>query len=65
MMLLLDVVELLRARGLQVNEGQVRWAMRTGKVPQPGRDRSLRFNFSAADVSALEQHFRSRQPVSA
>ena len=45
-----EVMNVLRARGIDVTEPQIRWAIRTGKVGRPRVDGSLRFDFSQPNI---------------
>ena len=57
-MIFQDVLKHLRDTVISVTESQIRWAIKTGKVPRPEMDASLRFRFSDDDVFALVQHFQ-------
>ena len=50
-MCLRDLLNLLRAQGLEATEPKLRWALKTGKLSRPRLDGSLRFDFG-------EQHLR-------
>ena len=52
-----DLCEALRRQGIDVTEGQLRWAIRTRKVSKPRLDGSLRFDFSENDVAELCDYF--------
>lgn len=59
-----ELLEELRRQNVNVNETQVRWAIKTGKVTRPRRDGSLRFDFAPENVSEIVEHFNSREAVS-
>jgi len=52
-----DLLEELSRRGLSVTESQVRWALRTGKLPRPKRDGSQRFVYTEHDVERITRLF--------
>jgi hypothetical protein len=56
-----DLVKQLRAAGVSATESQIRWAITCGHVSRPGRDGSLRFAFSEANLAELIDYFRSRE----
>jgi hypothetical protein len=55
-----DLVKVLRARGVEATESQLRWAIKTGKVSRPPLDGSLRFRFTGSNVEELLAHFGGR-----
>jgi hypothetical protein len=60
-MCLHDLLARLRAEGLAVTEGKVRWALKTGKVSRPALDGSLRLDWSEMHVRQLLEHFARHQ----
>ena len=55
-----ELLEALHNDGLNVTEAQVRWAIRSGKLPRPPLDGSLRFVFSHDHVEQLRDLFSGR-----
>ena len=55
-----EVLDTLRAEGLQVSDSQVRWALQNRKVSRPALDGSLRFIFTEKHVDELRCLFHDR-----
>ncbi|MCC7421627.1 MAG: hypothetical protein IT428_15195 [Planctomycetaceae bacterium] len=47
----------LRLRGIDLSEGRIHWAIRTGKVHRPRLDGSMRFDFSRSNLDEIVMHF--------
>ena len=62
-MCLSEVIASLRAAGVLVTAGKIRWAISSGKVTRPILDSSLRFSFDEENVAELAAHFASREAV--
>lgn len=60
-MCLTDLLTLLRSRGTEVTEPQVRWAIKTGKISRPPLDGSLRFEFGEVHVLQLELLMKAKE----
>lgn len=60
-MCLKDLIKVLRRDGLQVTEGQIRWAISSGKIARPPLDGSLRFDFDGDHLSQLREWLLQRQ----
>ena len=58
-----DMMDALRAQGLNVTVPQVRWAIVSGKVSRPPLDGSLSFDFGPEQIEELVTHFRGRSNV--
>ena len=56
-MCLKELMDELRRAGIKVSETQIRWAIKTGKVSRPRVDGSLRFDFTAENVSEIATRF--------
>lgn len=56
-MCLKDLLVTLHLDGIVVTEAKIRWAIKTGKVPQPPLDGSLRFNFGPQHLETLRRLF--------
>ncbi len=56
-----DVLDALRAAGLNINGTQLRWAITSGKIARPPLDGSLRFDFSPQQVDELRNYFTRRK----
>lgn len=52
----------LRQRGIDLSEGRIRWAIRTGKVHRPRLDGSMRFDFSKSNFDEIVEHFFAAPP---
>jgi hypothetical protein len=63
-MCLRDVMIALRAAGLDVTEPQLRWAIKSGKVPRPPLDGSLRFDFADQHFREIRDYFRLQNAAS-
>lgn len=51
----------LSAQGVCPSETQLRWAMKTGKLPRPRIDSAHRFDFNCDDVDRAVALFKSRE----
>jgi hypothetical protein len=64
-----ELIAELKARGVdRATESRIRYAMRSGYVPRPDMNGSLRLEFTGPTIDALEQHLRQtdtrgRRPV--
>lgn len=58
-MCLKDLIEALRRDRLVVREGQIRWAISSGKISRPPLDGSLRFDFDEGHLSQLRELLRT------
>jgi hypothetical protein len=56
-----DVLDALRAAGLNINGTQLRWAINSGKIDRPRLDGSLRFDYEPQQVDELREYFRRRK----
>jgi hypothetical protein len=57
-MVMSDLMAALRRSGLDVTEAQVRWAIKTKRVPVPKRDGALRFKFGQQNLHSLIRFFQ-------
>ena len=58
-MCLKDFRKVLRKRGLNLTEAQIRWALTSGKIARPPLDGSLRFQFTTEHVQRLIELFET------
>ena len=58
-----DLLRHLKQHGLNISEGQIRWAIRQGKISRPPLDGSLRFQFSEENLAELVTYFTDRPAV--
>jgi len=56
-----DMMDALRAEGVNVTVPQVRWAIVSGKINRPPLDGSLSFDFGPEQIEELLAYFRSRK----
>jgi hypothetical protein len=57
-----DLLAVLRQRGLEVTETQIRWAIKSGKIARPPLDGSLRFDFGQQHLREILHHFARTGP---
>jgi hypothetical protein len=59
-MCLRDLILTLFTEGRVVTEGQVRWAITSGKISRPPLDGSLRFDFGPEHLEQLRRLFNGK-----
>ncbi len=59
-MVLSEFLSAMRLQGASPSETQLRWAIKTGKLPRPRMDAAHRFDFTQADVDLAATFFRER-----
>lgn len=59
-----ELLDELRRSNITATEGQIRWAIKTGRVSKPRMNSSLRFVFEGENVAELVQYFGAREPAS-
>jgi hypothetical protein len=58
-----EYLSAIRLQGVDPSETQVRWAMKTGKLPRPQLDGAHRFVFCQDDVDLAVAFFQGRAMV--
>ena len=65
-MCLKDLIEELKRRyEIQATDGQIRWAINSGKIARPPLDGSLRFDFNEDHLSQLRAWLLQKDEVTA
>ncbi len=62
-MVLSEYLTAIRQHGVDPTETQVRWAMKTGKLPRPQLDGAHRFMFGQDDIDLAVAFFQGRPVV--
>jgi len=64
-MVMSELLQAVRSRGVPVSEHRVRFAMREGRIPTPRMDGAHRFCFTDEDVELATVYFRSKMKTEA
>lgn len=64
-MCLKELLATLKRENIKVNEDQIRYVIRSGKIARPELNMSLRFEFSPDNVAEIVAYFGSQEVVHA
>lgn len=60
-MLMSDLMAAIRAKGISITEARVRFAFKTGKLPQPKMNSAHHFTFAQEDIDRVIRFFEIKQ----
>lgn len=60
-MLMSELIQAIRAKGISITETRVRWAIKNGRIPRPQQNAAHHFNFSPDDVDRAIRFFGIKQ----
>ena len=59
-MIISELIQAVRSRGIAINETRIRFALREGRLQKPKMDASHRYVFTDSDVEAAADYFQSK-----